>query len=137
MTTIVRRKLPLAATVLALGCADLAMEADRVPASMEISQHSVLIKEGETAQFDVVVRDQDGEVMPVPSWAPLVWELDDPDLANVSPEGVLTPLKGGESVLKVKLAGLGAAARVRVNPDQVILSAPVIYVTQGCPDPNR
>jgi len=131
MTTTAWTRLPLAATVLALGCADLAMEADRVPDSMEISQHSVLIKEGETAQFDVVVRDQNGEVMPVPSWAPLVWELDDPDLANVSPEGILTPLKGGESVLKVKLAGLGAAARVRVNPDQVILSAPVIYVNQG------
>lgn len=131
MTTIVRTRMPLAATVLVLGCADLAMEADRVPTSMEISQHSVLIKESETAQFDVVVRDQNDEVMPVPSWAPLVWELDDPELANVSPEGILTPLKGGESVLKVKLAGLGAAARVRVNPDQVALSAPLIYLTQA------
>lgn len=128
---IVRTRLPLAATVLLLACGDLAMEADRVPTSMEISQHSILIQEGETAQFDVVVRDQNDEEMPVPSWAPLRWELDDPTIADVSQDGVVTPLKGGESVLKVELAGLGAAARVRINPDEVILSAPVIYVTQG------
>ncbi|MXW16714.1 MAG: hypothetical protein F4123_01885 [Gemmatimonadetes bacterium] len=131
MKTISRMRLPLAATAMTLGCADFAMEADRVPSDMEISTHSVLIQKSETAAFDVIVRDQNGEVMPVPSWAPLAWELEDPSVADVSQDGVVTPLKGGESTLKVKLAGLGAAARVRINPDQVALSAPLIYVTQA------
>ena len=131
MKTIARMRLPLAATAMILGCADFAMEADRVPSDMEISTHSVLIQKSETAAFDVIVRDQNGEVMPVPSWAPLAWELEDPSVADVSQDGVVTPLKGGESTLKVKLAGLGAAARVRINPDQVALSAPLIYVTQA------
>ncbi len=130
MTT-VRKGLPLAATVLVLACADLAMEADRTPTAMEISQHSVLLLEGETTQFDVVVRDQNDEVMPLPSWAPLQWELDDPAFADVSADGLVNPLKGGETLLKVKLAGLGAAARIRVNPAQVLLTAPLIQLTQA------
>ncbi len=132
MTTIVRKGLPLAATVLVLACADLAMEADRIPTSMEISNHSILIMEGETAQFDVVVRDQNDEVMPLPSWASPTWELiDDPSIADISPNGTVTPRKGGESRLTAELAGLGAAARIRINPDEVVLTAPLIYVTQS------
>ena len=132
MATIVRKGLPLAATVLVLACADLAMEADRIPTSMEISNHSILILESETAQFEVVVRDQNDEVMPLPSWAPPTWELiDDPSIADISPDGTVTPKKGGESRLTAELAGLGAAARVRINPDEVVLTAPLIYVTQG------
>ena len=132
MTTIVRKRLPLAATVLVLGCADLAMEADRIPTSMEISNHSILILESETAQFEVVVRDQNDEVMPVPSWAPPSWELiDDPSIADISPNGTVTPKKGGESRLTAELAGLGAAARIRINPDEVVLTAPLIQLTQA------
>ena len=132
MKTIVRKGLPLAATVLVLACADLAMEADRIPTSMEISNHSILILESETAQFEVVVRDQNDEVMPLPSWAPPTWELiDDPSIADISPDGTVTPRKGGESRLAAELAGLGAAARIRINPDEVVLSAPLIYVTQA------
>ena len=136
MATIVRKGLPLAATVLALACADLAMEADRIPTAMEISQHSVLLLEGETTQFDVVVRDQNDEVMPLPSWAPLQWELEDPAFADVSPDGLVNPVKGGETLLKVKLAGLGAAARIRVNPAQVLLTAPLIQLTQATQTPE-
>ena len=131
MKTIARMGLPLAATVLVLACADLAMEADRIPSSLDISTHSVLITEGETAQFDVVVRDQNDEVMPLPSWAPLKWEVEDPSILEVAFDGAVSTLKGGETRVFVKLAGLGAASRIRVNPSQVALSAPLIYVTQA------
>ena len=131
MKTIVRKGLPLVATVLILACADLALQADRVPTSMEISNHSLLIQEGDVAKLDVVVRDQNDMEMPLPSWAPLTWELEDPSIADVGFDGTVNPLKGGESRVWVRLAGLGAASRIRVNPDQVALSAPLIYVTQG------
>ena len=132
MKTIMRKGIPLAATVLIGACADLALEADRVPSDMEISNHSILIRESETAQFEVVVRDQNGEIMPLPSWAPLTWELvDDPSIADISPDGTVAPKKGGESRLTVELAGLGAAARIRINPDEVALTAPLIQLTQA------
>lgn len=129
--TIARKALPLVASVLILACADLAMEADRIPDSIEISTHDVLIREGETVKLEVVVRDQNGEVMELPSWAPLQWELEDPSVAEVAFDGTVSTLRGGESRVWVRLADLGAAARIRVNPDQVLLSAPLIYVTQS------
>ena len=131
MKTIVRKGLPLAATVLILACADLALEADRVPTSMEISNHSLLIQEGDVAKLDVVVRDQNDMEMPLPSWAPLTWEIEDPAIAEVGFDGTVNPLKGGETRVFVKLAGLGAASRLRVNPSQVALSAPLIQITQA------
>ena len=131
MTTIVRKGLPLAATVLIMACADLALEADRIPTSLEISTHSILIQEGETAKLDIVVRDQNDEEMPIPSWAPIQWELEDPSIAEVAFDGSVNPLKGGESRIFAKLAGLGAASRLLVNPSQVALTAPLIYLTQG------
>ena len=131
MKTIMRKGIPLAVTVLILACADLALEADRVPASIEISTHDILIQEDESAKLDVVVRDQNDEIMPLPSWAPLQWEVKDPSIAEVAFDGGVNPLQGGETLVFVKLAGLGAASRIRINPNQVALSAPLIYVTQG------
>lgn len=131
MKMILRIGLPLAATVLVLSCADFALEADRVPDSMEISAHGLLIQEGEAAKLDVVVKDQHGEVMELPSWAPINWEVEDPAIADVALDGSVSTLQGGETRVFAKLAGLGAATRIRVNPNQVALSAPLIYVTQG------
>ena len=131
MKTTARIGLPLAATVLVLACADFALEADRVPDSMEISAHGLLIQEGEAAKLDVIVRDQNGEVMELPSWAPINWEVEDDAIADVALDGSVSTLQGGETRVFAKLAGLGAATRIRVNPAEVALSAPLIYVTQG------
>ena len=131
MKTTMRKGIPLAATVLIVACADLALEADRVPTSMEISTHDILIREDQSAKLDVEVRDQNDEIMPLPSWAPLQWEVVDPTIADVALDGSVNPLKGGETRVLVKLAGLGAASRIRINPNQVALSAPLIYVTQS------
>ena len=134
MKTTARIGLPLAATVLLLSCGDFALQADRVPESMEISAHGLLIQEGEAAKLDVVVRDQNGEVMELPSWAPINWEVEDPAVADVALDGSVSTLKGGETRVLAKLAGLGAATLIRVNPSQVALSAPLIYITQGAQD---
>lgn len=131
MKMILRTRLPLAAAVLVLGCADFALEADRVPTSLEISTPSLLIVKGETAKLEVVVRDQNGEVMKLPSWAPLVWEVRDSSVADVAADGAIGTKRGGETVVLVKLGDLGAASRILVNPAQVVLTAPLIQVTQA------
>ena len=67
------RLTPLApglAALLVIGCADLALESDRTPTDLEISPRGGLISKDETLQLEVVIRDQNGEEMTVPSWAP-------------------------------------------------------------------
>ena len=129
-----RIALPLVAAALVAACADLALETDRVPDSMEISAHSLLIQEGEAAKLDVIVRDQNGEVMDLPSWAPLTWEVEDSEIAEVAFDGSIDTRQGGETRVFARLAGLGAATRIRVNPSEVALSAPLIYLTQAAND---
>jgi len=120
----------LAAAVLAWGCADLAMEAERIPTSITLSPDTGLLTVGEPTKLEFVVRDQNGEVMTVPSWAPPIWEVSDELVAQVSRDGTLTGTRGGRVRVGVRLAGVTAEARFRMNPRQVRLSAPVIYLNQ-------
>ena len=131
MNTTPRIALPLVAATLVAACADLALEADRVPTSMEILAHGLLIQEGEAAKLDVVVRDQNGEVMDLPSWVPVNWDVEDPAIADVALDGSVDGRHGGETRIFARMVGLRANARIRVNPSEVALSAPLIYVTQG------
>ena len=124
----------LSAVLLALiltGCADLALENERIPAELEILPAGGLISEDERVQLEVVVRDQDGQEMPVPSWAHVLWEVSEEAIVNVDEQGLLSPQQGGEVAVRATLAGLGAATRFRINPSQVVLSAPVIYLNQA------
>ena len=113
------------------GCADLALEADRVPTELEIQPRGRVLSEDEAVQLDIVVRDQNGDRMPLPSWTPLAWEVSEPSFAEVDRGGLFTPLQGGEVFVHAKLAGLQDTVRFRINPDQVVLSAPVIYLNQA------
>ena len=80
----------LAGAVLLCGCADLALEANRKPVLIEISPDSGLLTVGETVKLELVVKDQNGEAMTVPGWAPPVWELADDSVADMSRDGTLT-----------------------------------------------
>ena len=124
---------PLVAALLVAGCAELALESDRVPTSMEVAAPG-LLREGEGTKLEVVVRDQNGEVMGLPSWAHVTWEVEDPVIADVAPDGIVNTHQGGETRVLARLAGMRADARIRVNPSEVLLSAPVIYLTQGAQD---
>ena len=127
---IARRAMLLAWAVMAVACADLALEADRIPTSVEISPRGGFFTEGESVKLRVVVHDQNGEEMPVPSWAPS-WSISDPTIATLAPDGTLEGVGGGEVVVSVEVAGRAAATRFRFNPLQVDLSAPVIYFNQA------
>ena len=119
--------------VLLWGCADLAMEADRIPTEVTLSPDAGLFTVGEPTKLELTVSDQNGEVMPVPGWTAPTWEVSDRSVAELSRDGMLGTLtgqSGGWVTVRAKLAGLEDDARFRMNPDRIGLTAPVIYVNQ-------
>ena len=126
-----RRASPCIPVLLLLGCAELALEADRIPTELEILPDGGLLTEGETLQFGLSVRDQHGEEMTLPSWVSTDWAGTDPVVAEVTGDGMVGARAGGEVVIRAELAGLADSVRVRVNPSRVVLSAPVIYLNQA------
>jgi len=123
-------KAVLAGTVILLGCADLAVKSDRIPTELVVSPDSGLLTVGEPTKLQLVVKDQNGEVLPVPSWAPPIWESAPGSVADVSEDGTLTGKEGGWLSVTARLAGLETRVRFRMNPDRILLSAPVIYLNQ-------
>ncbi|MXW17248.1 MAG: hypothetical protein F4123_08340 [Gemmatimonadetes bacterium] len=127
----VRRLSPCILALVLAGCADLALEADRVPTELEIIPGGGFLAMDETVQLELVVRDQHGDKMEYPSWASPAWEGSDATVAEVNQDGLVSALRGGAVVVRANLGALGAAARFRVNPSQVVLTAPMIYLTQA------
>ena len=121
-----------AAAAAAGACADLAMEADRIPSAISLAPFDSLVTSGDVVRIRVTVEDQDGNVMDgPPSWAQPVWSLSDSGSVTVERNGSATALRGGYVSLTAKLAGLEAWTRLRINPASVTLSAPTIYLTQA------
>lgn len=77
-----------------------------------------------------MVLDQNGDTMRVPSWAPH-WTVSDSTIAQVSRNGTMTAVGGGEVIVWVEVAGLGAATRFRMNPNEVELSVGAFYLNQA------
>lgn len=114
------------------GCADLALEPDRVPHSMVLLPADTLITEGDPLRLRVTVLDAEGNVMPgPPSWAPPVWEIADSNAVQIAPDGTVTGAAGTSTRVIARSAGLEASATLRINPLSVALSAPAIYLTQA------
>ena len=126
---VARKKFLIPAMALFLACADLALESDRTPISIDISPRGGLYLEGESEKLKVEVRDQNGELMPVPSWAPK-WRISDATIAEVAADGTMTAVGGGEVVVVAEVAGMAAATRFRMNPSQVRLSLGAVYLNQ-------
>ncbi len=128
-TTFSNMLLPVA--MLLGGCSDLALEADRIPTTIEISPDTGLFTAGEPETLELVVKDQHDEAMWVPSWTPPVtWTVSDESVAGIAPDGTLTGTNGGRVSVKARLAGLEGRAHFRMNPDRILLTAPVIYLNQ-------
>lgn len=116
-------------------CADLALEPDQVPHSMEITPADTLITEGDLAKLTLVVRDADMNPMPgPPSWAPAEWEVSpDPQSVDIAPDGSVTAVGGGDLRVIARAAGLEAWTTLRVNPANIRLSVSGIYLNQVVP----
>lgn len=122
----------LAASLSLSACSDLALEPDRVPSEMTLEPFDTLITRGDQARFRVTVLDQDGRPFDgLPSWAPPEWIASDPEALRIAPDGAIEALGGGEVRVEARLAGLKAWTKIRVNPDEVVLSAPVVYLAQA------
>lgn len=97
----------LAGAVLPWGCAELALEADRIPSEITLSPANVLLTVGEPTKLQFTVTDQHGEELSVPSWvAPPVWEVSDTLVAEIGPDGTLTGKRGGTVYVTARLANL-------------------------------
>lgn len=129
MRLFARKESLIPALAVLLACADLALESDRIPTSVTISPQGGFYQEGESEKLIVEVRDQNGELMPIPSWAPR-WKVTDTSIAQVARDGTMTAVGGGEVVVGVEVGGMAAATRFRMNPSQVRLSAGAIYLNQ-------
>ena len=120
-----------AIAVLLVGCADFAVEAERVPTEVTLFPDTGLLTVGDPTELSFVVKDQDGEVMSVPSWAPPVWEVSPAPAAEVAPDGTLTGKRGAWLTVTARLGEARTQARFRMNPRTIRLTAPVIYLTQA------
>ena len=127
----------LAGAVLLWGCGDLALEADRIPTELTLSPDSGLLTVRESTKLELVVKDQNGEAMTVPGWAPPVWTVSNKAVAQISQDGTLTGVNTGRVNVTARLANLKADARFRMNPDQIVLTAPVIYLNQVVQNRNN
>ncbi len=122
----------LAPSLWLAACADLATESARIPTRLAIVPDNAVASAGDSFQFSVMVLDRDGAEMPgPPSWAPPEWLPSDPEAVSIGPTGAADLLRGADMTLRARLAGLEAAARLRINPSHVALSMPVAYLNQA------
>ena len=126
----------LVGAVVLSGCADLSLEADRMPAEITIVPDRQRIVEGEPTRLQVIVRDRNGREMPVPGWAPPVWNVSEGS-ARVGPDGTLDAKQGGWVGVSAGVAGLTADTRYCVSPARSRVTAPVIYATQAAQGPKN
>ena len=127
----------LAAALLLWGCGDLAMEGDRIPTEVTISPGGGRIDQEDPGKLQLVVRDQNGGVMRVPTWAPPRWKASDASVAEVGPGGTLNIMKGGWVDISAQVVDLTADARYCMSPAQARVTAPIIYVTQAAQGPEH
>lgn len=138
MGSSIQRLLCPAVALAAAACADLAMTPDRVPAALEISPRDTLVTAGDPARLILHVFDQEGYPMPggVPSWAPPIWAVSDPQALVIAPNGELDARLGGSLRVHASVAGLETKTGLRINPRRVRLTAPVIYLNQVIQNPE-
>ncbi len=114
------------------GCADLAFVPDQVPASLILTPSDTLVVVGEAVSYRLVVLDQNGDsIRPPPLWARPQWTTSNEAAARASPDGVVAARRGADATVSVSVAGLSASARLRINPSELVLDAPVLHLTQG------
>ena len=126
------RKMIVVASVLLLACSDFTLEVSRVPATLELEPQCVQVVSGSPVQLEVVVRDREGDVMPVPSWVPVSVQVSDPSIAQVGDDLVMKASGGGTVVVTASMGpDMEGDATFHVNAEPLQLSAPLIYLTQG------
>lgn len=126
-----RRTILPGAVLLLWGCADLALEADRIPTELAILPDHGRFALAEPEQLAIVVKDQNGKFMRVPRWAPPIWKVSDDLVAEVGRDGTLNTMDNGWVSVTARLADLTANARFCITSGRTTIEAPAIYLTQA------
>ncbi len=120
-------RIPLA-LLASLGCADFSPEL--VPTELSIEPANSMIQAGSPSLLSVRVTDQNGNTLPRPAWGIPRWSTSDKSVAVIAPDGAIQTGIGGEIEVAAEIAGLRATTMLRVNPVEVKLSSPAVYLTQ-------
>ena len=132
MTALRLVSIALASGLLAAACSDFATAPDRTPADFFMTPDTVLLAEGETVTFEYTLLDQEGAAYErVPSWAAPLWTYSEESILRVDATGRGLALRPGEVEAVAELAGLQAAALVRVNPSSMDVNVAFAHITQS------
>ena len=125
------RQTVVIASVPLLACSDFALDAIRVPTTLELEPQCAQVASASPVPLKVLVRDEEGALMPVPSWVPISVQVSDPSIAQVGDDLVMRASGGGKVVVTARIGEMEGDATFHVNADLLQLSAPLIYLTQG------
>lgn len=113
-------------------CSDLALKPDRIPSFLVISPADTLLRVGDTVQYRMTVLDQDSVVMDdVPDWVQPLWTTPIPWAVYMTEDGRAEAAIHTETEVRVSFAGVKARTRLRVNPDELTVTAAAYTLTQG------
>gem|GEM_PF-3905292 len=113
-------------------CSDLALKPDRIPSFLVISPADTLLRVGDTVQYRMTVLDQDSVVMDdVPDWVQPLWTTRIPWAVYMTEDGRAEAAVHTETEVRVSFAGVKARTRLRVNPDELTVTAAAYTLTQG------
>jgi len=119
------------------GCSDLALEPDLYPATIRLAPFDTVLTEGEQGTIRLTLIDQRGDRYPdIPFWGRARWSVLEPQIVAVESGGNFQALVSGKATVEAEVAGLTAAATVRVNPRELTLGADVAYLTQSTQRPE-
>lgn len=106
--------------------------AEQLPFQVAIVPTALRLNEGETEQLSARVADSEGN--PILE-SPLTWTSSDPDVAAVDPDGMVTALSRGTTVITVGAGSVQSQAAVDVLAAPT--RPPVIAepAAEACPDP--
>lgn len=104
---------------LAWSCAGSVTGVDRGPgsvASIDLIPSSVTLAVGAEAPLQATVRDESGRAL---TGVPLVWSVRDTAIARISPTGVVTARRVGNTQIAASAGGVSAIATLTVQPPPV------------------
>lgn len=102
--------LPLVAVALLVGCEEQVVAPASV-VTVEVLPAEITLSEGEDAPVSVIAREREGREL---SGHRVVWSVDDPTIATVTPEGVVEARSPGTTSIHATVDGTTGTATVTV-----------------------
>jgi hypothetical protein len=78
---------------------------------VEVVPSAITLLEGEREAFSAILKETSGEAL---DGAPVIWTVDDPEVASVAADGVVQALTAGSTLLRASLGDVSGTAALRV-----------------------